>query len=106
MNDASAARADTPPLDRETRVVVSRDAVSAELEEETVILGMHDGVYYGLDPVGTRIWQLAATPTSLGVIADTLVAEYDVEAVRAWDDLVSLVRDLLAAGLLERARTT
>ena len=99
----TAASADTPPLHRDTRVVVSRDAVSAELERETVILGMHDGVYYGLDPVGTRIWQLAASPTTLGAIADALVAEYDVEAARAWEDLVALTRDLLAAGLLERA---
>lgn len=99
----TAASADSPALDRDTRVVVSRDAVSAELEQETVILGMHDGVYYGLDAVGTRIWQLAAAPTALGAIADALVAEYDVEPARAWDDLRALVADLLAAGLLERA---
>lgn len=99
----TAASADTPALDRTTRVVVSRDAVSAELEGETVILGMHDGVYYGLDAVGTRIWQLAAAPTTLGAIADVLLAEYDVEAARAWEDLLAVAADLLAAGLLERA---
>lgn len=99
MTDASTARA---PLGRGTRVAVSRDAVSAELEEETVILGMHDGVYYGLDRVGTRIWALAAQPTTLGAIHDAIVAEYAVDPAVAWRDLVALAQDLLAAGLFDR----
>lgn len=99
MTDASAAM----PLERETRVVVSRDAVSAELEQETVILGMEDGVYYGLDGVGSRLWALAASPVTLGALHDAIVAEYDVPGDVAWTDIVALVRDLLAAGLLERA---
>jgi hypothetical protein len=88
------------PLERETRVVVSPDAVSAELEGETVILGMHDGVYYGLDLVGSRIWGLAASPATLGSMHATIVAEYDVAPEVAWTDLCAVVRDLLAAGLL------
>ncbi len=98
MTDASTSRA---PLGRETRVVVSRDAVSAELESETVILGMHDGVYHGLEEVGTRIWALAATPTTLGAIHEVIAAEYDVDPALAWQDLVALAQDLLAAGLLD-----
>lgn len=99
MTDASADRL---PLGRATRVTVSPDAVSAALEGETVILGMRDGVYYGLDAVGARIWSIAAQPTTLGAIHDAIIAEYSVPADRAWTDLVALTRDLLAAGLLER----
>lgn len=99
MPDASA---DTLPLDRETRVCASRDAVSADLEGETVILGMHDGVYYGLDHVGARIWTLLAVPTSLGAIHDRVVAEYAVDPDVAWADLLALFRDLLAHALVER----
>lgn len=94
------ASASTVPLRRETRVVVSEDAVSAELEGETVILGMRDGVYYGLDRVGSRIWRLAASPTTLGSMHAAIVAEYDVAPEVAWDDLCAVVRDLLASGLL------
>lgn len=99
MTDASA---DSRPLERATRVTVSPDAVSAALEGETVILGMRDGVYYGLDAVGTRIWTLAAQPTTLGEIHAVILQEYDVAAEQAWTDLVALARDLIAAGLLAR----
>ena len=87
-------------MGRETRVVVSPDAVAAALEGETVILGMQDGVYYGLDSVGSRIWGLAASPATLGSIHSTIVAEYEVAPDAAWDDLCAVVRDLLVAGLL------
>lgn len=99
MTDASAG---DRPLDRATRVMVSADAVSAALQGETVILGMRDGIYYGLDAVGARIWALAAQPTTLGEIHDVIAREYDVTPERAWQDLVALVDDLLGAGLLER----
>lgn len=94
------ASASTVPLGRETRVVVSPDAVAAALEGETVILGMQDGVYYGLDSVGSRIWGLAASPATLGSIHSMIVAEYEVAPDAAWDDLCAVVRDLLVAGLL------
>jgi hypothetical protein len=99
MTDASADRL---PLRRESRVAVSRDAVSAALDGETVILGMRDGVYYGLDTVGSRIWTLAAQPTTLGAIHDAIVAEYRVAPEVAWNDLLALAHDLIAAGLLTR----
>jgi hypothetical protein len=99
MTDASAPGA---PLDRATRVSASSEAVSAALEGETVILGMHDGVYYGLDAVGSRIWTLMQQPVALGAVHEVIVAEYAVAAEVAWQDLVTLVADLLGAGLLVR----
>lgn len=102
MTDASAKSAATP-LVRESWVVVSRDQVSADLSGETVILGMRDGVYFGLDGVGSHIWTLAASPTTLGTLHGSVVASYDVDADVAWGDLVALVGALLEAGLFERA---
>jgi hypothetical protein len=70
---------------------------------EAVILGMNDSIYYGLDPVGARIWALVQQPTSLGAVVHTLTAEYDVTAERALVDLVSLAGSLLERDLLEIA---
>ena len=102
MTDASAKSAETP-LERESWVVVSREQVSAELSGETIILGMRDAVYYGLDGVGSHIWAAAAAPTTLGALHREIVARYDVDGAVAWVDLLRLVDALLEAGLLERA---
>lgn len=102
MTDASAA-VPRSSLTKESRVVAVKDQVSAVLEGETIILTMRDGVYYSVDRVGSRIWSLAASPTTLGAMHLTLLDEYDVEPEQAWRDLVTLTEELLRAGLLERA---
>lgn len=82
-------------------VVVSKDQVSTNLSGEAVILGMRDGVYYGLDPVGARIWALVQEPRALESVADALAAEYDVPRARALADLLALTGELLERGLVE-----
>lgn len=99
--------ASVPPpssrLTRETRIVVAGDQVSADLEGETVILSMRDGVYYGLDRVGSRIWHAFAAPVALGDVLRLILEEFDVEEPQAWADLERLVGELLANGLVVRS---
>src|SRR3990172_6303590 len=82
-------------------VVASKDQVSTQLSGEAVILGMTDGVYYGLDPVGARIWALVQEPRALDDVADVIAAEYAVERGRAMADLLVLAGQLVERGLLE-----
>lgn len=88
-------------LTRETRIRISDAQVSAALEGETVILSMRDGIYFGLDRVGSRIWALAQQPTTLGAIAQGIVAEFDVDDATAFADLVRLVQELATHGLVD-----
>ncbi len=94
---------DATPYTRQTRLVVSDAQVSAALDKEAVILSMHDGMYYGLDGVGARIWQLLQQPVTLGVVAGTIAAEFEVDEDQAFEDLVTLVRDLESRALVSRA---
>jgi hypothetical protein len=98
----SAGSNPTPPMTRATTLVASRDQASTMVGAEAIILGMTDGVYYGLDGVGARIWTLIQSPRSLGDVADTLEAEFEVESDRAWTDLCALANELVERGLVER----
>ena len=84
-------------------VVAARDQVSAEVEGEAVILNLADGVYYGLDGVGARVWEMLREPRSLADLRDAITAEYDVDADTAWRDLLELLGDLSARRLVEPA---
>lgn len=88
-------------LTRETRIRISDAQVSAALEGETVILSMRDGIYFGLDRVGSRIWELAQRPTTLGAIAQGIVAEFEVDEETAFVDLLRLVQELATHGLVD-----
>ncbi|HEX6747381.1 MAG TPA: PqqD family protein [Longimicrobium sp.] len=95
----SPAHAFTP----ETVLVAARDQVSAEVEGEAVILNLADGVYYGLDGVGARVWELLRRPRSVAELRDALTAEYDVDPDTAWRDLLVLLGELAERRLVEPA---
>lgn len=91
-------------LNASTVVVAANELLSGEFDADAVILDLRNGVYYGLDGAGARIWQLLQRPTSLASLRDALVAEYDVERRRCEADLQDLLGDLLDRGLIRMAR--
>ena len=82
-------------------VVAVTDQVSCDLAGEAAILNVKSGVYYGLDPVGARIWSLIQEPRAVEEIQRAITGEYDVEPDRCSRDLFSLLEKLLAEGLIE-----
>ncbi len=68
---------------------------------EMVILSLKDGMYYGLDPVGARIWQLIQNQCTIEEIIQAILAEYEVERERFERDLEDLLQDLKVHGLAE-----
>ena len=85
-----------------TSVVSSvRSQLSSDLGGETVILHLDRGMYFGLNEVGSRIWQLVQEPTSIADICAALMAEYEVDAERCERVVLHLVQELTAAGLAE-----
>ncbi len=75
-------------------VVASDEQVSTSLGAETVILGMEDGVYYGLDAVGARVWELLATPHQVAELVRAIVGEFDVTTEQCERDVLALLNDL------------
>ena len=89
------------PLSVESVVVASRDQVSCPLGEESAILNLKNSVYYGLDPVGARVWNLLREPRRVAAVRDSLLDEYDVEAMRCEQDLLELLEKMRGEGLIE-----
>jgi hypothetical protein len=93
----------TEQVTLETRVSLGEDVVSRELDGEAVILNLESGTYFGLDPVGTRIWSLLQKNGTLREVFETLQREYEVAPNRLEQDLLRLVGELYAKGLLRLA---
>jgi Coenzyme PQQ synthesis protein D (PqqD) len=90
-------------LSDEATVVVSKDQVSCDLAGEAAILNLKNGVYYGLNAVGARVWNLVQEPKTFAALRDTLLAEYEVEAPKLETDLRDLLGELAEQGLIEVA---
>lgn len=86
---------------KHTSVVATKDQVSTNLQGESVILNLKSGVYFGLNPVGARIWELVQQTITIQQIQQTIISEYAVETERAESDVVSLLKQLSEVGLIE-----
>jgi hypothetical protein len=82
-------------------VVAAEGQVSGDLAGETSILNIKSGVYYSLDPVGARIWSLIHEPRAVAEIQNAIANEYDVERERCARDVIVLLEELHAQGLIE-----
>ena len=84
------------------RVKLPDDVLISNLQEESVILNLDSERYYGLDSIGTRMLSVLTTSDSIEAAYRTLVAEYDVDREVLKTDLLELVENLIAQGLLIR----
>jgi hypothetical protein len=82
------------------RVRVRADVLFQESDCEAVLLDVASGVYFGLDPVGARIWRLLGAHERLSDVARRVHEEYDISEERCASDLLTLVADLEAHGLV------
>ena len=76
------------------------DVVFRVLGDEAVILNLSTGIYFGLDTVGTRMWQLISEYGSTEKVGEALLAEYEVEEGRLRRDIDFLIQQLTDKGLL------
>lgn len=83
------------------RVKVPEQVVFRELENETVLLNLSTGFYFGLDDVGTRMWLALEKHGTLEQAVFDLLDEFEVESAELQRDLQSLAQELCDQGLLE-----
>lgn len=85
---------------RNIRFGVPEDVVVRDLSGEAVLLHLGTQTYFGLDAVGTRIWQLLAEHGTVERIVPLLLEEFLVEEHSLRRDIGTLIERLLAKGLL------
>jgi hypothetical protein len=99
-NTMGAAAMDAP-LSLHTIVVAAPEQVSCPLGEESAILNLKNSVYYGMNPVGARVWDLLKQPKSVTELRNALLEEYEVDEVRCGNDLLALLETMRSEGLIE-----
>ena len=70
------------------------------VEDESLILSIPNQEYFGLDPVGGRMWELVTGSNTVEEAFEALLAEFDVEPEVLRRDLTEFLEQLLDSGLL------
>lgn len=90
-------------LTRDARLKIPEQVVTRLVGDETVLLNLESGTYFGLDPVGSRFLELLQTEGALAAVFPQMLEEFDVTETQLEADLVRLADEMLASGLLEAA---
>jgi hypothetical protein len=85
------------------RLRPTKHVLHEDLSGEVVLLELSAGVYYSLDAVGSRIWNLVIAGRTAEEISAELTREYDVSSDQAKMDVDRLLEELAKNKLLEEA---
>jgi hypothetical protein len=87
-------------MQRDVVLTLSPDVIFRELDGESVVLDLSSGRYFGLNAVGTRVWQLIQQGQPVDGLIRTVTAEYDAEADTIERDVFALLTELKTRGLI------
>ena len=87
-------------MNLDSKLTVPPQVLSRLVEEETVLLNLETGIYFGLDGVGQHIWEAVSEGKTLAETIDLLVAQYEVAEQQAQNDVLAFAANLVERGLL------
>ena len=82
------------------KVSIPPQVMARTIGDETVILDLASGTYFGLDPVGARIWELLGDGKTLAEICEQMLEEYEVSREELERDTLRLAQELADQGLI------
>ncbi len=90
----------------DTVVTQKPDLLSSNLDGETILLEIEKEVYYGMNRVSTRIWELLGEPRKLSAICEELLKDYAVEREQCEQEVLTFVQKLASEGLISECTET
>ncbi len=100
MGDTTGAREGAPPTEP-VRFRPSTDTVARRMDDQYVLVQLRTNRIYQLNRTGARLWELLETGHDLEQAQEQMVLEFDIDEQRIRNEVHTLVRDLVAQGLLE-----
>ncbi len=84
-----------------TIICRSTSALYSSIGDETVLMSLERGNYYGLDAIATDIWLRLEEPVSIGDLCARLVEEYEADLPTIQQDVLNLLEQLRTEGFLD-----
>jgi len=82
-------------------VRLSPDVITREMGDETILLDLASGMYFGLDPVGARFLALVEQGKSPLQARDSLLELYKIDPAVLDQDLEALLENLSLNGIVK-----
>ncbi len=79
----------------ETKWEISKEVLSSRIDEEVVLMSMEADSYFGLDPIGSQVWELLSEkPATLTELVQTLMEEYEIDEESCKRDVGNFLKEM------------
>jgi Coenzyme PQQ synthesis protein D (PqqD) len=85
----------------DTKWQITPEVLSSKIDEEVVLMSIEADAYFGLDPVGSNIWELLSkNPATINELVFILMEEYEVAEEDCRKDVQSFIDDMSSRKLI------
>lgn len=84
----------TTPISLDTVVTQVAGLVSNKIDDEIVMMSVENEMYYGMDIVGSRVWELLAHPRSVANVCEALLTEFEIDQETCHREVLAFVEKL------------
>lgn len=89
-------------LSPSTQIMRDPDIIATDMDGETVMMSIEQGQYYGLDGIGSFLWEQLAVPASLEELCQRVLQAFEIDETTCRADVSAFVEDLIEKGVLRR----
>ncbi len=80
---------------------VSKEVLSSKIEEEIILMSVEADAYFGIDPIGSHIWDLLSKqPASINELVELLMQEYEIDKETCIQDVQSFINEMASRKLI------
>ena len=87
-------------LTLQSKIIRSEDFITSTVENELVMMSLEKGIYYGLDAIGSQIWENIEQPITVNALCQRLTTQFEVDVAQCQADVLAFVNELLTEGLV------
>jgi hypothetical protein len=88
-------------LNLNSTVVHHPGMVAADMDGETVMMSIEAGEYFGLNDVGTYLWEFMAEPIAISDLCQRVLDSYEVDEATCQTGVLSYVAKLMDKGAVK-----
>ena len=80
---------------------ISKSVISSKIDEEVILMSVEQDAYFGIDPIGSHIWELLSNkPASINDLVAILMEEYEVEEETCKQDVLAFINEMSTRKLI------
>lgn len=87
-------------LTKDACIARADNLIFTDLDDETILMSIDQGAYYGMEQTARRIWELLESPRIISDLCSRLSEEYRVEPALCEPEIISFLEELREEGLI------